>query len=62
MSQEETSPEELLQLISRRGTHEPHIRCRVGGGPLGPVAQALNALAGLLEMRRLSSPARPAQS
>ena len=55
MSQEETSPEELIQFISRLGSNEPHIRCRVGGGSLGPVAQALNELAGLLETRRLSS-------
>jgi PAS domain S-box-containing protein len=55
MSQQETSPEELIQFINRLVTNEPHIRCRVGEGPLGPVAQALNGLAGLLETRRLSS-------
>jgi PAS domain S-box-containing protein len=51
----ETTPEELLQFITRLATNEPHIRCRVGDGALGPVAKALNDLAGLLEARRLSS-------
>ncbi|WP_224242122.1 sensor histidine kinase [Hyalangium gracile] len=51
----ETTPEELLQFITRLATNEPHVRCRVGTGTLGPVAQALNDLAGLLEARRLSS-------
>lgn len=55
MSQQETSPEELIQFITRLATNEPHIRCRVGEGPLGPVAKALNDLAGLLEARRMSS-------
>ncbi|HYH99857.1 sensor histidine kinase [Hyalangium sp.] len=45
----------MIQFITRLATNEPHIRCRVGSGPLGPVAQALNQLAGLLETRRLSS-------
>lgn len=54
MSEAETTPEELIQFITRLATNEPHIRCRVGGGSLGPVAQALNELAGLLESRRLS--------
>jgi PAS domain S-box-containing protein len=51
----ETTPEELTQFITRMATNEPHVRCRVGAGALGPVAQALNELAGLLETRRLSS-------
>jgi PAS domain S-box-containing protein len=51
----EITPEELVQFITRLATNEPHIRCRTGSGPLGPVAQALNDLAGLLEARRLSS-------
>ena len=51
----ETTPEELIQFITRLATNEPHIRCRVGEGALGPVAKALNELAGLLEARRLSS-------
>ncbi|WP_224370157.1 sensor histidine kinase [Hyalangium versicolor] len=51
----ETTPEELIQFITRLATNEPHIRCRVGEGSLGGVAQALNELAGLLETRRLSS-------
>jgi PAS domain S-box-containing protein len=55
MSQQETSPEELIQFITQLATNEPHIRCRVGEGPLGPVAKALNDLAGLLETRRLSA-------
>ena len=37
-------------------TNEPHVRCRVGGGPLAPLATFLNELAALLENRRLSSP------
>ncbi|MFL5348071.1 MAG: sensor histidine kinase [Hyalangium sp.] len=51
----ETTSEELIQFITRLATNEPHVRCRVGAGSLGPVAQALNELAGLLETRRLSS-------
>jgi PAS domain S-box-containing protein len=51
----ETTPEELTQFITRMATNEPHIRCRAGTGTLGPVARALNELAGLLETRRLSS-------
>lgn len=51
----ETTPEELIQFVTRLATNEPHVRCRVGAGSLGPVAQALNELAGLLEARRLSS-------
>ncbi len=51
----ETTREELLEFITRLATNEPHIRCRVGEGPLAPVATALNELAELLETRRLSS-------
>jgi PAS domain S-box-containing protein len=51
----EITPEELVQFITRLATNEPHIRCRTGAGPLGPVAQSLNEFAALLEARRLSS-------
>jgi PAS domain S-box-containing protein len=51
---QETTPEELLQFITLLATNEPHVRCRVGTGPLEPVAKALNELAALLESRRLA--------
>jgi PAS domain S-box-containing protein len=51
----EVTPEELILFIRRLASNEPHVRCRVGSGPLGPVALALNELTGLLETRRLSS-------
>ena len=41
----DTTPEELLAAISRITANDPHARCRVGEGPLGPVAAALNTLA-----------------
>jgi PAS domain S-box-containing protein len=52
---QETTPAELMEFITRLATNEPHVRCRVGTGTLGPVAKALNDLAALLEARRLSS-------
>lgn len=56
MSQEkETTLEELRQFVTRLMTNEPHVRCRVGSGPLAPLAGDINALAALLEARRLSS-------
>ncbi|HYO59043.1 sensor histidine kinase [Archangium sp.] len=55
----ETTPEELLQLITRLMTNEPHARCRVGTGPLAPVAAALNDLAERLDTRRVSVDASP---
>ena len=36
--------EELLQVISRLTASEPHVHCREGGGPLAPLATALNRL------------------
>ena len=41
----DTTPDELLAAISRITANEPHVQCRVGDGPLGPVAAALNTLA-----------------
>ncbi|HEX8821512.1 MAG TPA: histidine kinase dimerization/phospho-acceptor domain-containing protein, partial [Archangium sp.] len=41
----DTTVDELLTLISRLSANEPHARCRVGEGPLAPVAAALNNLA-----------------
>jgi len=42
---QDTTPDELLALIARIAANDPHARCRVGEGPLGPVAAALNTLA-----------------
>jgi PAS domain S-box-containing protein len=54
MSQDaETTLEELHEFVVRLMTNEPHIRCRVGGGPLASLARALNDLAALLENRHL---------
>ena len=48
----ETTTQELLELISRLAANAPHARCRVGEGPLAPLAEALNKLAATLEARR----------
>ncbi|MFL5350738.1 MAG: sensor histidine kinase [Hyalangium sp.] len=40
----ETTVEELLEMVSRLSANDPHAQCRVGTGPLAPVAQALNTL------------------
>ncbi len=57
MSQDtETTLEELHQFVVRLMTNEPHVRCRVGEGPLASLAMLLNELAALLERRRLASP------
>jgi PAS domain S-box-containing protein len=45
--------EELLAVIARLAANEPHVRCRVGEGPLAPLATALNSLSIDLEARRL---------
>ena len=50
----EITLEELHQFVSRLMTNEPHVRCRVGGGPLAPLALVLNELAAWLETHRLS--------
>jgi PAS domain S-box-containing protein len=55
MSGKEITQEELHEFIIRLGSNEPHIRCRLGDGPLAPLAVALNDLAALLETRRLSA-------
>jgi PAS domain S-box-containing protein len=52
----ETTVEELLHFIGRLSGNEPNARCRVGTGPLGPVAQALNELAHRTDVRRASMP------
>ncbi|HEX8697709.1 MAG TPA: ATP-binding protein [Myxococcaceae bacterium] len=52
----ETSVEELLHFIGRLIGNEPNARCRVGEGPLGPVATALNELAHRMDVRRTSAP------
>ncbi|HYO53119.1 sensor histidine kinase, partial [Archangium sp.] len=41
---QETTVEELLELIDRLAANDPHARCRVGSGPLKPLAVALNNL------------------
>jgi PAS domain S-box-containing protein len=41
---QETTLEELLVLVDRLVAREPHAQCRVVGGPLGPLALALNHL------------------
>jgi PAS domain S-box-containing protein len=51
----ELSVEELRQFVIRLMTKEPHVRCRVGEGPLAPLASVLNELAEWLEAQRLSS-------
>jgi PAS domain S-box-containing protein len=50
----ETTLEELHQFVSLLMTNEPHVRCRVGDGPLAPLAMLLNELALWLETYRLS--------
>jgi PAS domain S-box-containing protein len=51
----ETTVEELREFVIRLTTKEPHVRCRVGEGPLAPLATVLNELAEWLEAQRLSS-------
>ncbi len=43
-SARETTVEELLELVSRLVANDPHAQCRVGTGPLAPLAVALNNL------------------
>lgn len=40
-------------MIARLAANEPHVRCRVGEGPLAPLATALNTLSTELEARRV---------
>ncbi|WP_434390818.1 sensor histidine kinase [Melittangium boletus] len=49
----ETTVEALLEQIRRIAAREPHAQCAVRGGPLGPVAAALNALSTQLSSRRM---------
>ncbi len=49
----ETTTGELIDLVARLVADEPHVRCRVGEGPLAPLAGALNTLATSLEARRI---------
>jgi PAS domain S-box-containing protein len=44
MDEKETTVEALLELIDKILAREPHAQCREIGGPLAPVAQALNNL------------------
>jgi PAS domain S-box-containing protein len=44
----ETTVEELLVLIDRLVARQPHAQCRTVGGPLGPLAVALNHLSNQL--------------
>ena len=44
MQPRDTSVEELLEHVRRLAASEPHVRCFEGEGPLGRVAEALNAL------------------
>ena len=53
-SPRETTVEELLAAIARMTANEPHVRCRVGEGPLAPLATALDTLSSELEARRLN--------
>jgi PAS domain S-box-containing protein len=52
---QETTTEELLHFIARLTGNEPNARCRVGVGPLAPLAVALNELATGMDVRRSSS-------
>ncbi|ATB28302.1 PAS domain-containing sensor histidine kinase [Melittangium boletus DSM 14713] len=45
---QDVTVEELLQVISRLTASEPHVHCREGGGPLAPLAKALNRLSNRL--------------
>ncbi|MFY0581169.1 ATP-binding protein [Cystobacter fuscus] len=45
---QDVTVEELLEAISRMTASEPHVRCREGGGPLAPLATALNRLSNRL--------------
>ena len=49
----ETTIEALLGQIKRIAAREPHARCQEDGGPLGPLAVALNALSAQLSARRM---------
>ncbi len=49
---QETTIEDLLQLISRLAASEPNARCAVEAGPLAPLAAALNQLSYQLGSRR----------
>ncbi len=51
----ETTVAELLELLTRLAAHEPGARCRVGEGPLAPLAAALNHLATQLDARRATA-------
>jgi PAS domain S-box-containing protein len=51
----DTTPDELRSALSRITANEPHVHCRVGAGPLGPVATALNTLATHLSTGRLKA-------
>jgi PAS domain S-box-containing protein len=52
---QDTTVEELLEQISRLVANDPHARCRVGEGPLAPVAEALNHLSVQLAAGRTKS-------
>jgi PAS domain S-box-containing protein len=51
----ETTLAELLEMVDQLIAHTPHARCRVGEGPLAPLAQALNRLAASNEEHRAMS-------
>ena len=51
----ETTVAELLEMVDQLVSHRPHARCRVGEGPLAPLAQALNRLAASSEEHRAMS-------
>jgi PAS domain S-box-containing protein len=48
----DTTVDELRTLIARITANDPHARCRVGEGPLAPLAEALNTLATYLAAGR----------
>ena len=54
-SSAETTLEELLTMVDQLSARIPHVRCRVGGGPLAPLAAALNRLATANEEHRAMS-------
>ncbi|PTL84700.1 ATP-binding protein [Vitiosangium sp. GDMCC 1.1324] len=53
-STQDTTVAQLLEMIARLVSQDPHARCPVGGGPLAPVAAALNDLSTHLSAGRMS--------
>jgi PAS domain S-box-containing protein len=51
----QTTVEELLELVDRVMACEPHAQCRVGSGPLAPLAQVLNRLSEQVSSGRMKA-------